>query len=354
MQATTQQSDCKVHRTGHTLCTYFDRSYLVRGLSLYESLVRHWPAPFELVILCLDHDVYRVMGALKLPHVRLMTLSELEASDPALLHARHDRSTVGYYLTTGPSLIRHLLPGSDAVVYLDADLFFFSSAEPALREFSAGSIYVHEHRPDHPELDVSAGRFNVGMVGIRNDEQGRVCVDLWRKRCLEWCEHARVDGRFGDQKYLDEWPKRFDRLVVARCRGVGAGPWNLSDLHYSTADDGQVQVDSEPLVFFHFTRLERIAPGIVRTFATSYLPSLPPTVRRHVYRPYLQSLRKQSRRIAAMDHGFAAPFERVMGGGHDVYAGAASMPNAPWRRAISLVRGLSTGELMLSWGNLAF
>jgi hypothetical protein len=337
------------HQTA--LCTYFDSAFLPRGLALYESLGRHWPG-VPLYALCLDGQTEEVLRRLALSRMRVLSLADLEKADPALGGTRASRSRVGYYLTCTPALLKYVLGAADVAVYLDADLFFFSSPEPVLKEFSEGSIYVHEHRPGHPDFDPGAGRFNVGLVGVRHDAQGMACVDLWRARCLEWCEHDRVNGHFGDQQYLDEWPDRFDRLVVSRHKGVGAGPWNMGDNEYRVGADGAVLVDDQPLVFFHFTRLQEIREGLVRTYARSYASRLPPVVRRSVYRPYLRTLQAQAQRLRALGLDVPSAFGRVPGA-RDGVTQNRSRARAPWRRALTLAGGLYSGELMISRGQLA-
>ena len=98
----------------------------------------------------------------------------------------------------------------------------------------------------------------------------------WEERCIEWCYARFEDGKFGDQKYLDDWPIRFKGLVhVLRQQELAQAPWNATRFPYSQA------------VFFHFHGL-RITPG--RRFDIGPIYPLPATVLRHVYEPYLADL----------------------------------------------------------------
>ena len=87
--------------------TYFDRHYLIRGLALYRSLLRHSP-PFRLWILCLDEETFTILSKLQFEHVELIRLSELERADPALLAVKPTRRGVEYYWTCTAAFLGHL------------------------------------------------------------------------------------------------------------------------------------------------------------------------------------------------------------------------------------------------------
>jgi hypothetical protein len=277
------------------VCTYFDRAYLPRGLVLLESLHRHWPG-CALHVLALDEPTRAALERLRLPGVRVVPIAELERDDPELAAARRLRTRVGSYLTCTPSLVRHTLRATSAerVFYADADLCFFSSPRPAIAELDGGSVLIHRHRPAQPDWNPVAGTFNVGLVGFRRDERARTCVELWRRRCLEWCEPVAEPDRFGDQKYLDEWPGRVGGVVIARHRGIGVGPWNLPDSQVGRAPDGTPTIDGVPVICCHFSGLVAIATGLVQA---RFLSRMSAAARRHLYRPYLHALARQTRRI---------------------------------------------------------
>jgi hypothetical protein len=287
--------------------TYFDRHFLTRGLALYSSLVRHSP-PFVLRVLCLDDETYQTLRQLRLDHLALTRLAELERADPALLATRPGRQPVEYYWTCGPAFLLYLLSQHDQIdtlTYLDADLFFFGDSSPIYRELGSGSVLIVHHRwppaaPGRGPVPRPKGSYNVGLLVFRRTAAGLTCLRDWRERCLEWCYDRVEPGRFGDQKYLDAWPGRFEGVVVAQHKGIGLAPWNLAGYRYQYDDDA-IQVDSDPLVFYHFQGLRAVTPWLYDPAWRRQGRSLQPDarVRRRIYVPYVRELRALERRLRA-------------------------------------------------------
>lgn len=250
-----------------TYCTYFDRNYLIKGLALISSLIRHETAPFTLYVVCLDEITRVILDRLNIAKVITVPLHQIEQGDEQLAIARGNRSLVEYYWTMTPTIIVHLLdkvPQGDVLTYLDADLFFYSSPEPIFSELAGHSILIHEHRftPSLQWMDMH-GIYNVGLLCFRNDGRARVVLDWWRKRCNEWC-YARIeDGKFGDQLYLNDWTERFEGVHVLEHIGAGVAPWNHEQYHYSVDATGRPCVDGLPIVFYHFHALSVVAPEII-------------------------------------------------------------------------------------------
>jgi hypothetical protein len=237
----------------YEFCTLFDRNYLFKGLALHESLERH-VGDFTLWVLCMDDVVYDVLEKMHLPRLELISLAQFE--DDALLRAKATRTPVEYCWTCTPSLPLYLLdhvPGIEMVTYLDADLYFFGDPGSVYAELGRGSIGIVGHRfsaADEHQAQAS-GIYNVAFMVFKKDEHARECLEWWRDRCNEWCYARFEEGRYGDQKYLDDWPERFARVVVLQDRGVGLAPWNLRSQRISMRG-GRLLVDGEPLIFYHF------------------------------------------------------------------------------------------------------
>src|SRR5436305_11315645 len=155
-------------------CTYFDHSYLSRGLALYHSLQRQAPGS-RLWVLCLSEACYRVLAALALPNMFPVKLSDFEASDPELAATRANRSTIEYYFTCSPAWMLFVLAresSAEWVTYLDGDLFFFKSSEIIYQELedAAVAIIYHRYPPMLARLR-KLGHYNGWWEGVLNAQE---------------------------------------------------------------------------------------------------------------------------------------------------------------------------------------
>jgi hypothetical protein len=281
-------------------CTLFDKNYMSRGLALLESLRMHSPDA-HCYVLCLDDDAHRYLSTLALPNTVLVRLATLEQADPELAAAKPTRSRIEYYFTITPAWIRYLLvthTSIDIVTYVDADFLFFSSPEPLFDELGNGSIAVVEHRfPKTLTHLADHGRFNVGWLSFRRDDQGLACVEWWRERCIEWC-YDRVEGdRFADQKYLDRWPERYSRLVVLQHPGVSVAPWNLEPAAFRV-EGGNPMIARKPLICFHYHGLKHVLGPVYESGLRAFGVPLEADLKRTLFTPYLAKLLSFEEKLA--------------------------------------------------------
>ena len=284
-------------------CTYFDSNYLIKGLALYRSLLRHSP-PFHLWVLCFDDLAYEALQKLALPEVSLISQREFEGGDQALVQARGNRSRVEYYFTCTPSLPLYILrnyPEVDVITYLDADLFFFSAPSPIYQELNNNSILIVGHRFPPYELEREKfGIYNVGWLSFRRDEEGLRCLHWWREQCLEWCYSSQEGRHFADQKYLDDWPMRFQRVTVLQHKGAGLAPWNVANYRI-WVNDHQVMVDDFPLVFCHFHGFRVLNRWVIYPNLWGYNVAITKVLKRHLFTPYIGELQDTAAWLRLMD-----------------------------------------------------
>ena len=113
----------------------------------------------------------------------------------------------------------------------------------------------------------------------------------WRNACLDWCYNRYEDGKFGNQKYLDDWTTRFEGVHELEHFGGGVAPWNMQQCMFYKKD-GMVIVHEKmtgnelPLVFFHFHACKCFKKGILREFFYEWEGVLPKDLYDNVYKPY--------------------------------------------------------------------
>jgi hypothetical protein len=275
-------------------CTLFNRLYLPQGIALYRSLERTMGTDFILHVLCMDAFSADALDRLGLKNARIIRLDEFE--DDALRAARANR-TVGEYCwtCTTPLLMRVLerQAPDEVVTYVDADIRFFSSPRAILDELGENSIFIHEHDfdPKYAHFQSVSGRFNVGVVAIRNDREGRECLERWNAQCLADCSLDPAAGKCGDQNYLEEWPDRYRQLVISAHPGIGLGPWNIGKHRLAQKRD-RLLVDDRPIVFYHYHALRIWRPflGIRPVLMARGEYTFTAEVVRAIYRPYAREL----------------------------------------------------------------
>jgi hypothetical protein len=241
----------------------------------------------------MDDTAYRILRALELPGINPISLEDFERNDQELQTAKINRSRIEYYFTCTPSLSLFVMnnwPEVDLITYLDADLFFFESPVTIFEEIGKASIAIMGHRfPSklkHLEL---YGIYNVGWLTFRRDTDGIDCLNWWRDSCIEWCYDRTEDGRFADQKYLDDWPTRFQGVRVIEHKGANLAPWNVDNYKLSSAFE-KVLVDDQPLIFFHFHRTKEVIPNLYTTGLSLYHANSSSLLRNTIFRPYIKSL----------------------------------------------------------------
>lgn len=262
--------------------TLFDSLFLPQGLALHRSMERHCNL-YTLWILCVDQDAFNRLQILNLPNVKLLNLNDLE--DAELRQVRASRTAREYCWTLTPISVRFVFEADQLiqrVTYLDADTWFRKDPKPIFQELeaSAKEVLITDHSYAS-EYDVSAesGQYCVQFVSFTRGAGEQVRA-WWESLCKEWCYAKVEDGKFGDQKYLDQWPILFERLVhIAQNKEWFLAPWNATRYPYGNS------------IFWHFQGLRLIKGGSRwRAFFGTY--PLPKVVREYVYSPYLKDLRQ--------------------------------------------------------------
>lgn len=261
--------------------TLFDSLFLPQGLALHMSMERHAGA-YTLWVLCMDEKAHDVLEKLSLPNVRLLRVSELETEE--LKRVKPGRSKGEYCWTLTPFTPRFVFEADASVsrvTYIDADIWFRKSPAAFFAELERSGKQVlitdHAYAPEHDQ-SATSGQYCVQFMTFTRDGSEGV-RKWWEERCIEWCFNRTEDGKFGDQKYLDDWPERFpDQVHVLQDCELALAPWNAERFPYGRA------------VMWHFHGLRLIVEG--QQYRVSVGPyHLPQVVWDYIYKSYLADLR---------------------------------------------------------------
>lgn len=277
--------------------TLFNSNYLSRGLVLFESLCQHCPE-FHLYVVAFDDTTHSYLR--NYPHKNLTVISLVEFEDEKLLSIKNTRSAGEYCWTCTASTILFAITTYQLkhCIYIDADMCFYSNPQSLFDEWGNKSVLLTEHRyTSKYNQSLISGKYCVQFVGFKNDVDGMQALNYWRESCIDWCYARAEDGKFGDQKYLDDWTTRFKNVHVLEHLGGGLAPWNMQKYQFKKQNDKlagrEISTGKEfESVFFHFHGLKIFKDNIASLTGDDY--EMNNNVLELFYKPYVQDLMRLS------------------------------------------------------------
>lgn len=288
-------------------CTLFNSVYLSRGLALYESLQAQCNK-FHLYVFAFDDVTYSFFKNGHFDNITLISLKEFE--DEELLRVKFTRTRGEYCWTCTSSTILYVLDHFkvDYCIYVDADLYFYASPQILIDEMGDASILLTEHRyTKEYDQAITSGKYCVQFMLFKNDERGRKALIWWRNKCLAWCYNRAEDGKFGDQKYLDDWKERFKGVHILNNLGGGVAPWNMQQYTFNN-ENGIIcgheiaSGKSFYLVFFHFHALFFVSPTYFSPSEYKIKDESYITLLLNIYVKKIVNIRKKYPLVIAFEH----------------------------------------------------
>lgn len=262
---------------------------------MWRSLKRSTSEEARLFILCMDDATMNHFLHFPEPGVVPIALSTLERDTPELTAVKSTRTRGEYCWTCTPSLIEHCISrfNLSQCTYLDADLLFFGDPGSVFARIGGNDVLITPHRYSKKyDRSESSGIFCVQFMVFNASHNGRKILGEWKRQCIHWCFSRHENGRFGDQKYLDRWPNKYNGVFVDRSPDVGLAPWNIQQ--YKVGDkQGLDQIilryknDVVRPIFYHYHDVKIYHTGRV-SLTTNYVLSR--AVINNLYIPYIRSV----------------------------------------------------------------
>jgi glycosyltransferase involved in cell wall biosynthesis len=181
-------------------------------------------------------------------------------------------SVIEFNTAVKPFTFRHLFEtrGFGQAIYLDPDIQLYAPLEEVFAGLQDHSLVLTPHMTfplddgKHPsDLSImKSGIYNLGFAAIKNDSDGCRLVRWW---CDRLFAHCRVDipgNLFTDQRWMDLAPAFVPRTFLLRHHSYNVAYWNIVHRNVRHTEDGAWQVDSLPLVFFHFSGIKPEDPTV--------------------------------------------------------------------------------------------
>ncbi|MFC2152106.1 glycosyltransferase [Bacteroidota bacterium] len=274
------------------ICTYFDYNFLSRGLALYNSIKR-FHEDFVFFVLAFDEKTFEYLSKLKYDNLIPISVTDYNNYFNTNPDKYDDRKQ--YYFSATPNICIYLFkqfPDIDSLLYLDADVYIFSSLNPLYDEVENASIAYCPHRT-HPmfnKLAKNHGKYNVGVNFFKNTEIAKTCLLDWKSDCENWYKgmpgyHLQY---FSDQIFLDKWENKYSGINIIQNIGVNAAPWNAVNYIFSE-NNGDFYVNDKPLVIYHFSSVKKISNKKWNCNTIYYFASIKNTLRK-IYKIYIEEI----------------------------------------------------------------
>lgn len=254
----------------YNFCTLFDSGFLDRGIPLYKSLERNMK-DFSLYVYTFDKKAYDILKELSFDKMIVLFIDDIETE--RMKQVRSERSRAEYCWTCTPIIIEHALDTFklDNCTYVDADTFFYSDPSCLIEEMLQAKcdVLITKHGfPDNREgriTEAKSGKYCVQFNTFLNTKEARDVLSWWKEQCLLCCSSTPIDGKFGDQKYLENWVENFPKVYESMNFGAGVANWNITRFSLHSRESEHIYIMDKrskkitPVIFYHFHGLKELS-----------------------------------------------------------------------------------------------
>lgn len=273
-----------------------DANYLHKALVFYNSLSK-LHSNFVLHLFCFDDVTYDAFKTLNYENITPYHTSEFESEELLRIKASKEKR-YEYYWACNPYIGRKVLneQNTDFISLADCDLMFFQSPETIFDEFEGADVIIQPNNfsSNHVEDFIPVGYYCTSFQVFRKNSNAKKIINYWYRLCMKWCSANFEEGRFGDQKYLDDWRIRFKKVREVTNPGTNVAPWNIQKFDL-LKKDGKVVINNRwPLIYYHYHsfRMNLSDYKYIITGDRENNYEIPSAAVKLIYKPYIREMRR--------------------------------------------------------------
>ena len=247
--------------------TVVSRNHLHFAVALARSLAKHHPdAP---LFVCLVDGPLELSAVVK-DRFRIVNAEELAIPDWRRFAFQYDAFELACALKPfALEFVREA--GYEKIFYLDADMQIYGSLNGIAKHLDTYDVVLTPHllhplpedgrKPDNQGIR-SAGIYNAGFLAV-NGRGAAPMIGWWKRLLARECIVDVARGVFVDQKWLDNVPALFERVLVMRDPGCNVAYWNLPNRALDRDANGRLTVNGRPLTLYHFSGWDPRNPSLL-------------------------------------------------------------------------------------------
>lgn len=249
--------------------TIVAKNYIGLALIL-ESSIRKYYSDLSFYIIVADEISKDLRN--KLP-ANVLIAKECLDLDVVTWHEMSFKYNLTEFCTSiKPASFLYLFKKTDfeKIIYLDPDIYFYSSIEPIFKMLDECCILLTPHitqildkgLSDSPEnIWHSCGMYNLGFCGLKRSASALQMLEWWHARLRNDCYIDSYNFLYTDQKWMDFLPSFFSpqELKISFHLGMNIAPWNFYEREIFE-EDNQLYVRSRcnkdreaPVIFVHYS-----------------------------------------------------------------------------------------------------
>ena len=172
-----------------------------------------------------------------------------------------------------PKTFQYLLESYNKVVYLDPDIFVYSSLKYVFDKLDQYEVIISPHYLKMEKtyngdlwenIFLGMGSFNLGFLAVKESADTNLLLNWWDRVLRTECFMDSSRYTATDQKWFNYVPMFLsqDKLLITRHKGIDVAPWNFFEreifvkndkllVKFRTEDKGNEEADE--LLFVHFS-----------------------------------------------------------------------------------------------------